>query len=500
MNLDNLVGERHHAPDILDCLANLSSDEVYTPPHVAKGVLDLLPAEVWTNPKHTFLDPVCKTGVFLRECAARLMVGLKDVIPNEDQRREHIFQKMLYGISITELTGHISRRSVYYSKDASSDHSVVRFDNEQGNIKYIRSNHTFRNRKCIVCGGQDSLERGITLENYAYSFIHEEDIYNMKFDVIIGNPPYQLEDGGHGASSTPIFQLFVQKAKSLKPRFLSFVIPARWYSEGKGLDEFREQMINDRSLKCLVDYPKLFECFPGVEIKGGVCFFLRDDQWDGDCEVRNIMDGEVLSVAVRDLRSGGDVLIRDNNAVSILEKVKSLNEESIANLVSSRKPFGLATNFTDYSEVYFDQSIKLFRRGGVSYVLPEKISSNVNWINKWKVLTPKAGDGHGRVPMKVLGEPIVTGPGTACTETYLVAGVFDTESQARNYADYLCSKFARFLVSLRKHTQDVTNKRFSFVPKVDFNKRHNSNDLYAKYGLTDFEISYIESMILDMSL
>lgn len=500
MNLDNLVGERHHAPDILDCLANLSSDEVFTPPHIAQKMLDLLPDEVWTNPDLKFLDPVCKTGVFLRECAARLMVGLKDIIVDENARREHIFRNMLFGLSITELTGNISRRSVYYSKDASSSYSVVKFPDIQGNLKYLRSNHSFVNKKCTVCGAPESLERGTHLENYAYSFIHDDDIYNMRFDVIIGNPPYQLEDGGFGASSTPIFQLFVQKAKSLSPRFISFVIPARWYSEGKGLDEFREQMINDRCLKYLVDYPKLFECFPGVEIKGGVCFFVRDNQWDGDCEVRNVMDGEVLSVAVRDLRSGGDVLIRDNNAVSILEKVKSLNEESIANMVSSRKPFGLATNFTDYFDAYFDQSVKLFRRGGISYVQLDKIPSNVTWIHKWKVLTPKAGDGHGRVPMKVLGEPIVAGPGTACTETYLVAGVFDTEAQARNYADYLCSKFTRFLVSLRKHTQDVTNKRFSFVPKIDFNKGHNPNDLYAKYNFSVEEIAYIEATIMEMSI
>lgn len=500
MNLDNLVGERHHAPDILDCLANLSSDEVFTPPHIAQSMLDLLPSEVWSNPDLRFLDPVCKTGVFLRECASRLMTGLENVIKDDDKRRDHIFHKMLFGISITELTGHIARRSVYYSKDASSDYSVVKFGDPHGNLKYVRSNHTFKHEKCIVCGTPESLERGITLENYAYSFIHEKDIYNMKFDVIIGNPPYQLEDGGYGASASPIYHLFVNKAIEMGARYVSFIIPARWYAGGKGLDGFRDQMINDRSLKHLVDYPKLFECFPGVEIKGGVCYFLRDSSWDGDCSVTTILDGEEVSSVTRDLRLGGDVLIRSNEAMSILDKVRSAGEPTLNTVVSKQRPFGMRTFFDDYQDTPTDDMYKLYRRGGIGYVKPHHITQNSSWISKWKVLTPRAADGHGRIPMKVLGEPIICEPDAVCTETYLVAYVCSSELEAKNVAYYLATKFVRWLVSLRKSTQDVSSDRFSFVPLLPMNQRWADKMLYEKYELTAEEIDHIESTILEMSI
>jgi site-specific DNA-methyltransferase (adenine-specific) len=500
MNLDNLVGERHHAPDILDCLANLSSDEVFTPPHIAQKMLDLLPSEVWSNPDLKFLDPVCKTGVFLRECASRLMAGLSVVMPDEDRRREHIFRNMLFGISITELTGHISRRSVYYSKDASSSYSIVTFDDPQGHLKYFRSNHTFINGRCSICGSPEAIERGSALENYAYSFIHEKDIYKMKFDVVIGNPPYQLEDGGFGASASPIYHLFVNKAIGLDARYVSFIIPARWYAGGKGLDEFRDQMINDRSLKYLVDYPKLFECFPGVEIKGGICYFLRDKQWDGDCEVSTIMDGEVVSRATRDIRLGGNVLIRSNEAVAILDKVRHLGEVSFDSVVSRQKPFGMRTFFDDYTEQVEDNKLQLYRRGGISYIDHHHVLKNQAWIPKWKTFTPMAGDGHGRIPMKVTGEPIVGRPNAVCTETYLVAGVWESEREATNCANYLCSKFVRFLISLRKNTQHLTSDRFSFVPLLPMNQRWTDKMLYEKYELTSEEIDHIESTILEMSI
>lgn len=201
-----LAGSTQHIPDILDCLAQLSNDEVPTPPKVARAMLDILPAEVWSSPDYTWLDPVCKSGVFLREVALRLLVGLADWEPDFEKRREHIFRNMLHGASITEMTGIISRRSLYCSRDASGEHSVVRFDTESGNVAFIPTEHTFGNDgRCAICGAPADLERGAKRENYAYSFIHgtypNKEMSAMKFDVIVGNPPYQLGDGGGGGGA-----------------------------------------------------------------------------------------------------------------------------------------------------------------------------------------------------------------------------------------------------------------------------------------------------------
>jgi len=338
------------------------------------------------------------------------------------------------------------------------------------------------------------------MENYAYTFIHEEEVFDMRFDVIVGNPPFQLEDGGHGASSTPIYQHFVRKARDLKPRYMSFVVPARWFGGGKGLDDFRAEMIADRSISHLVDYPKLFECFPGVEVKGGICYFLWDSQHDGDCKVTTIMDGEVISEAVRDLRAGGDVLIRSNEAVSILDKVREKGEETLDSQVASQKPFGMRTFVQGKDKATGKTSVLIHRRGGHGYVPLTEVTKNQEWLPKWKTLTPRAADGHGRVPMKVLGRSIVAGPGEACTETYLVAGLYDTEKEAQNLANFLESKFVRLLVSLRKHTQDVRADRFSFLPKLDMRTPWTDEALYERYGLTQDEIDHIDSQILEMSV
>lgn len=505
MLIERILGEDRRAPDILDCLSNLSSDEVFTPPLVVGRMLDLLPDDVWSNPDLKWLDPVCKTGIFLRFVASRLMDGLAAVIEDEDERREHIFNNMLYGIAITELTGQIARRSLYYSKSANSEYSVVRFSNEQGNILQRRSEHRYPPelkgvvkslRRCEICGSPDNLDRE-GMENYAYTFIHEEEVFDLKFDVIVGNPPYQLEDGGHGASASPIYQHFVRKAKDLKPRYVSFVIPARWFGGGKGLDDFRAEMIADRSISHLVDYPKLFECFPGVEVKGGICYFLWDSQSDGDCKFTTIIDGEVLSESTRDLRNGGDVLIRSNQAVPILEKVRHKGEATLDSQVSARKPFGLPTNFRGASATA-RRNILIYQNGGTAFITKSELVKKQEWVQKWKTLTPRAADGHGRIPMKVLGKSIVAGPGEACTETYLVAGVYDTEEEARNLADYLELKLVRLLVSLRKHTQDVRADRFSFVPKLDAKTAWTDEALYERYELIPTEIEFVENQILVM--
>jgi site-specific DNA-methyltransferase (adenine-specific) len=292
-----------HIPDILDCLAQLSNDEVPTPPKLARAMLDILPEEVWSDPNYRWLDPFSKSGVFLREVASRLLVSLAAWEPDFEKRREHIFRNMLFGTSITEMTGIISRRSLYYSHDASGEHSVVRFDTESGNLPFVPAQHSFGNDgRCSICRAPKGLERGSSRENYAYSFIHgaypTKEMANMKFDVIVGNPPYQIDDGGHGTSATPVYHYFVERAIALAPRYIVMITPSRWFAGGKGLDDFRARMLSDKRIRHLVDYPKLYDGFPGVKIRGGVSYFLWDRDNPGPCQVQTMWDGQPLGPPV----------------------------------------------------------------------------------------------------------------------------------------------------------------------------------------------------------
>jgi adenine-specific DNA methylase len=503
-----LADRRLSNPDVLDSLANLSSDEVFTPPSIARAMLDLLPDEVWHDKDLRWLDPAVKSGVFLREAARRLMEGLADVIPDEGERREHIFKNMLHGIAITELTGLIGRRTLYYSKDASSKYSVVKFDCAHGNILQQRSLHTFKGNSCTACGAPKSLERGADKENYAYPFIHEdigelfpqltdrERFPNMKFDVIIGNPPYQLGDGGN-TSASPLYHHFVRNAIKLGPRYISFIIPSRWFNSGKGLDGFREEMLSSSHISRLVDYPDAREAFPGVEIKGGVCYFLWDRDHSGPATVTNIMEGLESRPAERNL-GDLDVFVRFSAADSILKKVREAAEPSYAVNVSSQTPFGLYSNFNDHASKRFSGAVKLYIRGGTAWVSRGKIDKNRAWVDEHKLLLPKASDGSGSYPVQVLGKPVVAPAPSACTQTYLVAGRFASEAEAENAAAYLQTRFVRFLVSTRKTTQDVRPSSFAFVPKLDMAHRWTDQDLYERYALDEEEIAFIEKMIKEM--
>ena len=272
-------------PDILDCLANLSSDEVFTPPKVVNEMLDMLPQHLFENPKTRFLDPFTKSGVFLREIVKRLDKGLMRAIPDKEDRLNHIFQRQVYGIACTQLTALFSRRSLYCNKNVQDKRSTARglFSTEAGNIGYHRCHHTWVNGSCKICGAsKKALSESKDVENYAYPFLHDEGFMKqaqeLGFDVIIGNPPYQMRDGGNGTSAKPIYHQFVTQAMRLNPRYLSMIIPARWYAGGKGLDEFRNTMLTDGRIRVLVDYENSSDAFSGVDIAGGVCYFL----WDRD--------------------------------------------------------------------------------------------------------------------------------------------------------------------------------------------------------------------------
>lgn len=493
----------NYNPDVLLSLANLSNDEVFTPPDLANKILDLLPSELWSDANATFLDPVSKSGVFLREIAKRLEVGLQSAIPDKQERINHIFTNQIFGIPITELTSLLSRRSVYGSKVANGKYSFCdAFDTPEGNIGFKRIEHTWQNSKCLYCGAsQKEYDRSEELETHAYAFIHTQnpkELFNMRFDVIVGNPPYQLGDSGFGTSAKPIYHKFIQQAKKLNPRFLTMIIPARWYSGGKGLDDFRQEMLCDNSLIEIHDYPDATDVFPGVQIKGGVMYFLWDRDNKGLCSVSNYKSRKLVSKAIRPLlENDAETFIRFNEAISILNKVKEKQEVSIKSQISARKPFGLDTTFKGKNK-FFDDAVTLYQNGGVAYVSRKEIPKGQELLDKYKVFIPPLGSGSDSFPHPILGRAFVVQPNTACTETYLVAGSFATRLQAEHLSEYLKTKFLRFLVLLNKPSQHATSKVYQFVPMQDFSESWSDEKLYKKYGLSDEEIAFIESMIRPM--
>lgn len=497
----------NYNPDVLSCLANLSNDEVFTPPEIANRMLDLLPKEIWSDSKVKFLDPFCKSGVFLREITKRLLDGLSEEIPDMQKRLDHILHHQVYGMAITELTSLVSRRSLYCSKDASSEYSISRFDEAAGNIAFHEIPHTWNEStgKCIYCGAsREVYERGEDKESHAYQFIHTDNpkelFNNMKFDVIIGNPPYQLNDGGgRDSAAIPLYDKFVQKAKQLAPHFLIMIIPARWYTGGRGLDDFRDNMISDTRMKVIHDYPETDDCFPGLNIRGGVCYFLWDSLYHGDCTIINHIKGKMIEMK-RPLKEANiPLLIRYNQSISIMKKVLKLKEVSLGKYVSTSKPFGMRSNFSDFTSIQTEMhSVKLYRFGENGYVAKKIIVKNENLIDRYKVLVSKASPGGDEYPHSIVSQPIVSEPNSVCTETYLVIKDVDSRIEAENLVSYIKTRFFRFMMSLVKNTQNISKASYTFVPLQDFSHPWTDEMLYRKYNLSSDEIAFIESMIRPM--
>lgn len=537
---------RGRNPDVLTCIANLSNDEVFTPPEVAGQMLDAIEfawaeshdgASIWADPGVTFLDPFTKSGAFLREITARLTRGLVAEMPDLHDRVDHILKKQVFGIGITQLTGMLARRTLYCSKWANGKHSVAKsFANEQGNIWFDRTEHTWSGRKkdrqvhptngdeitvevlgtgrCRYCGATEAeYARGEDLESHAYAFIHTDDVKtlvtdlfgaDMQFDVVIGNPPYQLGDGGGGggASATPIYNLFVEAALDLEPRYVAMITPSRWFSGGKGLDDFRNRMLTDHRFAKLVDYPQLYDVFPGVKIRGGVSYWLWERDHIGGCEVVTMIGDEVIGApAVRDL-SAYDVLVRRNEAVLILDQVAEYRvdgqrEPSLGDQVSARKPFGLTNQRGKTTPDGMKDPVLIYGNQRTSYMERTAITSHVDWVDQWKVLLVKAHGTSGRDDVTILGEPIVAAPGSACTETYLVIGACESEEEARNLASYMRTRFVRFLVSLRKITQNITRDSYRFVPLLSMDRGWSDAELFHRYEINADQVAFIESLIAE---
>lgn len=493
-------------PDVLSCIANLSNDEVFTPPEVANAMLDMLPQELFSDPNATFLDPATKSGVFLREIAKRLIVGLEPTIPDLQERLDHIFHKQLYGIAITELTSLLSRRSLYCSKYPNSVYSVSTFEDIQGNVRYKALKHRFVNGKCVCCGAAESEygeNKRLDLEYHAYEFIHvtnPKEIINMKFDVIIGNPPYQLSDGGNNASASPLYHRFVEQAIKLHPKYLCMIIPARWYAGGKGLDSFRNMMLKESHINKLVDVPNSSECFPGVNVAGGICYFLWDRNYEGDCLVLNQKNGVITSEIKRPLNEF-EYLVRDNMALDIIHKVIQFEKETYNQKVYSRNYYNLPTTVegrnTPSSSCY-----KALTSKGTIYVDKKDVSDKNNIMNKYKVITTYAMSGGNKPSQdgkyQVLSSLQVLGPNEICSETYLILDVFDNKEEAENMVLYTKTKFFRFLLLQALTSIHITKDKFIFVPVQNLTKPISDQTLYEKYNLTEDEILLIENTIKTM--
>lgn len=499
----------NYNPDVLSCLANLSSDEVFTPPGLANRMLDLLPESLWSDPDARFLDPAAKSGVFLREIARRLMDGLAEAIPDEQARRDHIFGRQLYGLAITELTALLARRSVYCSKFANGPFSVVgpnTFRDAAGHIMYERIEHEWQRGRCVHCGASENeYARSAAHETHAYPFIHMTDpkeVLGMRFDVIIGNPPYQLGSDG-GTRDVPIYQKFVNQAKKLKPRYLVMIIPSRWMASGLGLTQFRRTMLEDRHIRKLVDYPVASEVFPGVEVKGGVCYFLWDRDTEGDCEVIMVRGDDIVGPVERDLREH-DIFVRDSRALGILQKIQCRKEQSIINILSVDKQFGWTSNFNGFHNNQNSGDVPIYyirkTKRNIGWIERSSVEKSPEFIDTWKVLIPQAGsDGGQKLPDSVLGQPLLAPSPSVCTQSYLFFHV-SSKAAAESVESYLRTRFLRFLVSLRKITQHATRSTYTWVPQQSWDRIWTDDELYQKYGITDDEIAFIESMVRPMEL
>lgn len=496
-------------PDVLSCLANLSNDEVFTPPHIAKQMLDLLPPELWRNPDAKFLDPCSKSGIFLREIAVHLLEGLKEHIPDLQARINHILQHQLYGIAITELTALISRRTLYCCKTANSKLSIATvFDNADGNIRYNpNAQHQWQGKsgKCAYCGAsKEKYDRGGESESHAYEFIHTDKPQvlwnNMKFDVIIGNPPYQMNVGIEQKNfAVAVYHKFVQQAIKLQPHYLVMITPSRWFTGGRGLDEFRDEMLSSNQLKEIHDFLEASELFPGVEIKGGVNYFLWQKDYIGECLVNIYDKGECVSSVKRYLKEkGASTFIRDNRAISIYQKVMKFNEKSLMEFVSVQTPFGLLTSFKKYKLNHFDGSLKMYGNKVTGFVDKQEITSGFEYIDKYKVyITSAYGAGEG-YPHQILNTPFIGEKNSCCTQTYLVIYPSDNMQECKNVLSYIKTRFFRFMVSLKKIAQHCNRGVYEFVPIQDFTQSWTDEKLYAKYGLTEDEIAFIEKMVRPM--
>ena len=542
--------------DILETITNVGNDEVFTPRKICDEMLDALPEEVWHNPNYKWLNPCSKNGIFEREIAIRLDKGLKDIIPETEKRRKHVLQNMIFSIGLTKFTSHVARRTLYYCNDASrkcdglkaddghyiNGYSIGNgswFNTSDGNILTPRSDHKFgKDNRCIYCGIRsdskyvDPNQR----EQYAYEFIHNNKNFlleqhlqkkffngdkNMKFDIIIGNPPYQLSFGIQGtnsANSLSIYNNFISNAISLNPKYVSMITPSRWMTKtAQGIpEEWVDKMIKDNRFVSIDDYQYGGDVFSTVEIKGGVSFFLWDRDYNGKCTYTYHYTNnkeKITRIDYLDSKNAG-VVIRDPKSFAIIDRISKVEgfyyekeDENFSGLVSPKHFFDngglLTSNWKDYKlEQSKEYNIKYYvsqQSNGVPFgwISEKQLPTNKHTLQLHKVFIPAAG-GSG-TDKKILGTPFYGEPMSVCSQTYLVIG-YDPkhnldENKCKNIIKYIQTRFFRYLVSVKKKTQNGPRGVYQFVPLQDFSKPWTDKELYAKYKLSDEEIRVIEDNI-----
>ena len=319
----------------------------------------------------------------------------------------------------------------------------------------------------------------------------------MKFNAIVGNPPYQVMDGGNKSSAVPVYHEFVRIGKKMQPQYLSLIMPARWYSGGRNLDEFRTEMLNDKRISKLVDFEDSTDCFDGVDIAGGLCYFRWASDYNGDCEFVRMSKGGAAA-SRRDL-SAHETFMRNEIAVSIIDRIAAREKRFFSSIVSSQKPFGLRT----YVKPTESGDLTLRYNGGKGAFARDKVTSAHEWVDKWKVITSyltydHAGRANNEGKKRILSTTEILSPKEICTETYLVVAVSETEEEITNIYNYLKTKFVRFLIGQVATTQHLSKQSFAWVPILDFTKPWSDMELYIKYELTPEEVAYIESTIKEM--
>ncbi len=537
--------------DILETITNVGNDEVFTPKKTCDMMLDILPEEVWHNPNYKWLNPSTKNGIFEREIAIRLDEGLKEIIPDVEKRRKHILQNMIYSIGQTKFTANVARRTLYYCSQANRKCDGIKaedghyvngysigngtwFDDEEGNIKTPKTEHEFgKDKKCKFCGVSkdshyvDSTQR----EQYAYEFIHVYSVSmkrhikqlffkgdeKMKFDIIIGNPPYQLSFGIEGANSAnarSIYNMFISQAISLKPKYLCMITPSRWMTKtAQGIpEEWVDKMLSYKNFKVVHDFEEASECFPANEIKGGVNFFLWDSEYCGKCDYY-FHDAKSKNIYHRyDFLDsmGAGIVVRNPQNFDIISKIAAIEgnyyeKNNFSQLVSPKHFYDdssyLTSNWKDYKEEKDEEHFikyyvsKTFNKSSFGWISKKQLPKHHETLDYHKVFIPAAG-GSGNDDL-VLGTPFYGEPNSVCSQTYLVIGYENqlTKEQCQNVIDYINTKFFRYLVSIKKKTQNGPRAVYQFVPLVDFNIKWNDKMLYKKYNLSEDQINLIETSI-----
>jgi len=540
--------------DILALFEVLSSHEVFTPPRIAREMLNLLPHELWRNPSLRILDPCTKSGVFLREAFFKLFEGLSEAgrhsapdgtvydLNDKRQRVNHILKNMIFGIATSEITGYFARRTLYGVMDANTDKQIevlnvfdksenFRAWSDDEKIAFLtrnRFNEYYDHRlfctseyKGFEAEGnifypvaevtQRVVENGtFEIEDMYFPFVEASTKHpkilemrdgQMKFDVIIGNPPYQLSDGGHSRSATPIYQKFVEQAIEMKPGHVVMITPSRWFAGGRGLQAYRARMLEDRQVRTIVDFANTTDAFPGVDIAGGVSYFHWQRGTKGPCRIVNVSGTDRLE-ATRAL-SDNPILVRDNRSVSIIDKVKQAsNHPRLNTRVRPSKPFGLRTNYEPKKSgvpCWFIQKV------GRKFAKISDVKDTNQILDRWKLLLPAAPiagqtDFSKAVRFYMSSNIRIAAPGEACTESWIVAGDFDTEREVESFKSYIFTRTARFLLLQAVVSQHVTRDNFIFVPDlIEYDRTFTDDYLLKLWGLSQSDWEHICSRIQETS-